>query len=111
MGFDEALERFGFVGATGRTPRGVQVYEAKPNPYLTYTLQRFDDGTALFTWEFAIADYLLEHGMQLGSPETLNLFMFPANDERGPQDGAWVVSVLDRAEAQLAGLTFADADS
>jgi hypothetical protein len=35
------------------------VYEAHPNPYLTYTVQAFDDGTAPFTFEFAIGACLL----------------------------------------------------
>jgi hypothetical protein len=46
--------------------------------------------------------------MQLGSNETLNLFLFPAQDDRGPQDGAWVAGAIERAEARLAGVRLAD---
>jgi hypothetical protein len=43
--FEEALLKFGFHPATGRTPKGVQVLAAEPNPFLTYTVQAFDDGS------------------------------------------------------------------
>lgn len=106
MTFDEALERFGFRPATGRTPRSTKVFAAEPNPYLTYTVQAFDDGTALFSWEFAVGEYLRTQGIQFGSDETLNQFAFPREDERGPQDGAWLVGCIERAEAQLASVRF-----
>ena len=47
MDFEEALPKFGFHPATERMPRGVQVLAAEPNPFLTYTVQAFDDGTAV----------------------------------------------------------------
>lgn len=106
MGFEEALARFGFRQASGRTQRGVRVWVAEPNPYLTYTVQAFDDGTALFSWEFAVGEYLRTKGIQFGSDETLNQFAFPREDERGSQDGAWLVACIERAEAQLASLRF-----
>jgi hypothetical protein len=34
--------------------------------------------------------------------------MFPANDDVGRQDGAWLTSVVDRTEALLGSLDFAD---
>jgi hypothetical protein len=106
MEFEEALVKYGFHPATGRTPRGVQVLVAEPNPFLTYTVQAFDDGTALFSWEFAVGEYLRTKGIQFGSDETLNQFAFPREDQRGPQDGAWLVGCIDQAQAQLASLRF-----
>ncbi|HET8526789.1 MAG TPA: hypothetical protein VFM81_09155 [Actinomycetota bacterium] len=106
MGFEEALAKLGFDPATGRSPRGARTFVAEPNPYLTYTVQTFDDGTALFTWEFAVGEYLRTKGIQFGSDETLNQFAFPREDERGPQDGAWLVGCVERAEAQLASIRF-----
>jgi len=41
---------------------------------MTYTVQAFQDGTALFTWEFAVGEYLATKGIQSGSDETLNQF-------------------------------------
>jgi len=105
VGFEEALARFGFSPAE-RSARGARTYVAEPNPYLTYTVQAFDDGTALFTWEFAVGEYLLTKGIQFGSDETLNQFAFPREDTRGPQDGAWLGDAIERAEAQLAAVRF-----
>jgi hypothetical protein len=106
MTFDEALTRFGFHSATGKTARGTRVFTAEPNAYLTYTVQAFEDGTALFSWEFAVGEYLRTKGIQFGSDEALNQFAFPREDQRGPQDGLWLVSCIDRAQVQLASIRF-----
>lgn len=108
MGFEEVLARLGFHPATGRTPRGVRVWVAEPNPYLTYTVQAFEDGTALFSWEFAVGEYLQTKGIQFGSDETLNQFAFPREDTRGPQDGMWLADAIERAETHLASIRFDD---
>ncbi len=106
MDFQEAIARLGFRASSERTARGAQTFVAQPSPYLTYTVQAFDDGTALFTWEFAVGEYLATKGIQFGSDETLNQFMFPRQDDRGPQDGAWLEAAIGRAEAMLAGIRF-----
>jgi len=106
MDFEEALVKHGFHPASGRTPKDVQVLVAQSNRFLTYTVQAFDDGTALFSWEFAVGEYLRTKGIQFGSDETLNQFAFPREDQRGPQDGAWLVGAIDQAQAQLASLRF-----
>jgi hypothetical protein len=36
----------------------------------------------------------------------LNQFMFPRQDDRGPQDGVWLEAAIGRAEAMLAGIRF-----
>ena len=106
MNFQEALDALGFRPAIGRTPSGVRVYAAEPNRYMTYTVQAFQEGTALFTWGFAVGEYLATKGIQFGSDETLNQVHVPPPDERGPQDGAWLAGAIERTEAALRGLRF-----
>ena len=108
MDFFEALQRLGFDLVQDRRSRGVQTYASSPNRFLTYWVHAYEDGTALFTWEFAVTDYLQERGIQLGSSESLNLFMFPAEDDRGPQDAGWLARAMDRAEEQLRSVDFAN---
>ena len=102
------LRQLGFVLSQERPTRGIHTYSARPNRFLTYWVHVYDDGTALFTWEFAVTDYLLERGMQIGTSETLNLFMFPTVDDRGPQEAGWLAHALDHAESRLRSVNFAD---
>jgi hypothetical protein len=106
--FFEVLGELGFTVSQERPSRGVRTYLSQPNQYLSYWVHAYEDGSALFTWEFAVTDYLLDRGVQLGSSETLNLFMFPREDERGTQDPAWLAGAIDRAEARLRSINFAD---
>ena len=108
MDFAEALIRSGFRLGQDRPSRGARTYTATPNPFMTLSVHAYDDGTALFTWEFAVAEYLTGRGIQVGDGEVLNLFMYPASDEQGPQEAAWLTSVLDRAEALLRSVDFAE---
>jgi hypothetical protein len=109
--FDEALARFGFHASQGRAPRGAKLFTAEPNRYLTYSLHAYEDGTALFTWEFALGEYLLTKGIQVGSDETLNQFMYSRQDDHGPQDAAWLKGAIARAQDNLASLRFDDPES
>ena len=104
MEFFDALRELGFVSATDRPSRGSRSFSSQPNRFLTYWVHTYDDGSALFTWEFAITDYLLELGIQLGSSETLNLYMFPVEDQRGPQDPAWLAHAIEMVKARLRGV-------
>ncbi len=106
MDFEQALSDLGFRAAEERASRGSKQYRYDPNPYLTHWVHVYDDGSALYTWEFAIVDFLAAHEIQLGSGEALNLFMFPVRDDRGPQDGAWLAGALDRTEQTLRSLRF-----
>jgi hypothetical protein len=106
MAFEDDLRARGFEPSTERAPRGVRVFEAHPNPYLTYTVQAFEDGTALFTWEFAVGEYLATRGIQFGSDETLNQFAYPRADARGPQDAAWLTAAIEQAQALLGDVRF-----
>ena len=109
MEFAEALARFGFAvseGGRGFGGRDAQLYVAQPNRYMTYTLHAYADGTAIFTWEFALADFLATRGIQVGSDEALNQFLYPREDLRGQQDGTWLTSAIERTESMLADLRF-----
>jgi hypothetical protein len=108
--FFDALGELGFTASQERPSRGSRTFSLRPNTYLTYWVHAYDDGSALFTWEFAVTDYLVERGIQLGSSESLNLFMFPREDDRGPQDPAWLAGAMDRAEERLRSVTFAEPD-
>jgi len=99
--FGDALERLEFVPAEQRVTRDARLYRRDPNRFLTYWLHLYEDGTALLTWEFAIVDYLATRDMQIGSAEALNLFLFPVQDERGPQEAGWLAGALDRVEERL----------
>jgi len=106
--FFNDLEQLGFTASQARPSRGARTFSLRPNAYLTYWVHVYDDGSALFTWEFAVTDYLLERGIQLGSSESLNLFMFPREDERGSQDSAWLAAAMDRAEERLRSVNFVE---
>ncbi|MGZ8630692.1 MAG: hypothetical protein ACXWZF_06955 [Actinomycetota bacterium] len=103
MDFEGALAKLGFSPSEQRSfgRRGAKLYEAHPNAFMTYTVHAFDDGTAIFSWEFALGDYLAGRGLQVGSDEALNQFVFPREDLRGAHDGAWLVGAVEQTEAML----------
>jgi hypothetical protein len=102
--FEEALRRNGFRAE--REARGVTHWAARPGEYLTYWVQADQDGTALFTWEYAIGEFAAGHGLQVGSDERLNTFLYPMDDVRGAQDPAWLAACIERTEALLRSLSF-----
>jgi hypothetical protein len=104
MDFEEALDRFGFRPGEERGFAGkeARLFVAKPNRFMTYMVHAYADATAIFSWEFALGEFLLMRGIQVGSDETLNQFAYPREDVRGPQDGAWLAAAIEQAEAQLA---------
>ena len=104
MDFGEALERFDFHLSEGRGfgGRDARLYVASPNRYVSYMVHAYPDGTAIFSWEFALGEYLLTKGIQVGSDETLNQFAYPREDVRGPQDGPWLAAAIEQTEALLA---------
>ena len=107
MEFGDALERFGFRLREERGfGKGAHLYVAQPTSYLTYTVHAYPDGTAIFSWEFALGEYLLTKGIQVGSDETLNQFAYPREELRGSQDGTWLTSAVERTEGLLADLRF-----
>jgi hypothetical protein len=105
--FGEALARFGFERRESRGfGKDAQLHVAEPNRYLTYTVHAYPDGTAVFSWEFALGEYLLTKGIQVGSDETLNQFAYPREELHGSQDGTWLTSAIERTETLLADLRF-----
>ncbi|MEX1262710.1 MAG: hypothetical protein WEE66_02050 [Actinomycetota bacterium] len=101
MDFAEALDRYGFRREHERRGQS-ELYTAQPNRFLTHTVHAYEDGSAIFSWEFALGEYLSTKGIQVGSDETLNQFAYPRVDDRGRQDGAWLAAVIERAEGLLA---------
>lgn len=108
MEFAEALRRFGFATDRQRSVgRGdAELFTAQPNPFMTYSVYAYGDGSAMFSWEFALGEYLGRLGIQVGSDEALNQFMFPRQDLRGAQDGLWLAGAIEQTEAMLASLRF-----
>lgn len=108
MTFEEALAGFGFT--LDREVRVTRHYLLRPSSYLTYWLQAREDGTALFTWEFAIGSFAASLGLQVGSDEHLNSFLFPREDASGPQEPAWVAAQIERTEALLRSVRLLEQD-
>lgn len=107
-GFEDDLRDLGFVPE--RRSRGAVQHARRVNAYLTFYVHDAGDGTALFTWEFAIAEYMAGLGLQVGSDEHLNTFLYPREDARGPRDAAWVSEQMDRTEGLLRAISFVDAE-
>ncbi len=108
MDFQEALSRLGFAPSDQRGFRqgDAKMLVAQPNSFLTYTVFAYADGTAIFSWEFALGEFLSRKGIQVGSDESLNQFMYPREDIRGGQDGTWLIGAVERTQAMLADLRF-----
>jgi hypothetical protein len=107
MAFDDDLKLVGFRLAQERRD-GTRTFALSRNRFLTYWLHipPAEEETALFTWEFAIGEYMDEYGLQVGSNEPLNQYLFPQTDTEVDQDLADVVKAMDRAEAMFAGMNF-----
>lgn len=106
MDFQEALARLGFAHDTQRgfAREDAVLYTSQPNEFMIYNVYAYSDGTALFSWEFALGDYLAERGLQVGSDEALNQFLYPREDQRGRQDGAWLAGAIEQTEAMLGAI-------
>ncbi|MBA3691612.1 MAG: hypothetical protein H0W82_09415 [Actinobacteria bacterium] len=110
MEFHEALTAHGFRQNDEQRMGALQSrqYVATPNRFMTYSVHTYDDGTAIFSWEFALADFLADRGIQVGSDEALNQFLYPREDARGPQDAAWLGAAIEHVRQTLASLRFDD---
>lgn len=101
--FRDDLQALGYRLVEER--RGVYQYALQSNRYLAFWVHWNPSAReVLFTWECAIGEYMAERGLQLGSNEALNSFLFPQADARGPEDIAFVVQEMDRAEETLGSL-------
>lgn len=95
------LETLGFR-RTGS--RRASEWTLQASPYLVFSVLAQDDGAVLFTWEVAIGEFMAAHGLQIGTNETLNLFLFPQRDARGPADVTFIVDEMERVRKILSSL-------
>jgi hypothetical protein len=107
MAFDDDLKLVGFRLNQDKRD-GSRTYALSRNRYLTYWLHLppAPDEPALFTWEFALGEYMDEYGLQVGSNEPLNQYLFPQADTEVDQDLADVVKAMERTETMFAGMNF-----
>ncbi len=111
MPFDDDLRILGFKLAQERRD-GSRTFSLPRNRFLTYWLHvPADDDPALFTWEFAIGEYMDDYGLQIGTNEPLNQFLFPQTDQQVDQDLGAVVAAMERVERMFAGMDFASREA
>jgi hypothetical protein len=107
MAFDDDLRLVGFKLHQEKRDGG-RTFTLSRNRYLTYWLHLPPqaDEPALFTWEFAIGEYMDEYGFQVGSNEPLNQYLYPQADTEVNQDIAGVIKTVERLEITFAGMNF-----
>jgi hypothetical protein len=107
MAFQDELGLLGYRLAQEKRD-GTRTFSLARNRFLTYWLHlpADDDAPGLFTWEFALGEYMDEYGLQVGSNEPLNQYLFPQVDTEVVQDMAEVVKAMERTEAMFAGMNF-----
>jgi hypothetical protein len=107
MAFDDDLRLVGFKLNQEKRDGG-RTFSLSRNRYLTYWLHLppYADQSALFTWEFAIGEYMDEYGFQVGSNEPLNQYLYPQADVQVSQDIADVIKAIERVETTFAGMNF-----
>jgi len=104
--FESDLAALGFRLVQDRGSDVIQ-YSWQSSEWLTYWVHwNVAEQSVLFTWELAIGEYMSANGLQIGANEELNQFLFPKHDARGPQDIAFVVQEMDRAEDVLGHINF-----
>ena len=102
MSFRSELEAMGFELV--QTNRGSERYTARGNRYLVLWVYTSPDGTAEFTWEYALGEYLKDHGFAVSVQDELSLMVFPTTDLRGPAEIVWITEQVAAAEAQLSSI-------
>lgn len=106
MAFAHDLSMVGFQLAQEKRD-GTRMFTLARNRFLNYWLHVPPDGErALFTWEFAIGEYMQDYGLQIGTSEPLNQFLFPQEDQEVEQDLAAVVAAMERVETSFRGMDF-----
>jgi hypothetical protein len=106
VAFHDELKLVGFQPTQTRRD-GATAWSLARNRHLTYWLHvPAGGGPALFTWEFAIGGYMADYGLQLGTNEQLNQFLFPQTDREVDQDLAAVLKAIEQTEAMFAGMNF-----
>lgn len=97
--FDDELEHLGFR-AQGSSRRGGRMWTLAFNRLLTFTLHDYED-TVVLTWSFALGEYALERGWQIGASETAGQELYPQRDVRLPVDAEAVRGEVTRVLASL----------
>ncbi|MDP8960562.1 MAG: hypothetical protein M3N32_02930 [Actinomycetota bacterium] len=97
--FEAGLEALGFVDQ-GSSRRGGRVWTLELNRFLTFTIHDFDKDV-LLTWAFALGEFVIEQGMQIGAGETTFQELYPRADVRLPSDPAAVEGEIVRTLRQL----------
>lgn len=92
--FEDELEALGFAVA-GSSRRGGSMWSVEFNRFLTFTVHDYGD-SLLFTWSFALGDYVEQRGWVIGSGETSFHELFPARDVRLPIDADAVRAEITR---------------
>jgi hypothetical protein len=106
LAFAHDLTMVGFQNSQERRD-GTLTFSLARNRFLTFWVHVPPDGQrALFTWEFAIGEYMREYGLQIGDGEPLNQFLFPQADQEVEQELSAVVAALERVEASFKGMDF-----
>lgn len=98
--FAEALTGLGFVHQ-GSTRRGGEQWSLEFNRFLTFTLSDLGDGL-VFSWVFALGEYVIERGMQIGAGETSFQELYPQRDVRLTYDADAVRAEVTRTLRALA---------
>lgn len=89
--------------------RGEIQFVKRATPHLTIWVHHEPaSATALVTFEHALGEYLDRLGLQVGSNEPLNQFLFPQRDSKGPADIEFVVNEIERIETLLSGVDLLD---
>jgi hypothetical protein len=102
VSFRGELEGLGFELV--HSNRGAQRFTAHGSRYLLLWVHTSPDGSAEFTWEFALGEYLKDKGFAVSVQDELSLMVFPRTDVRGPQEIAWITEQVAAAEAQLSSI-------
>lgn len=97
--FEAALEALGFVDE-GSSRRGGRVWRLELNRFMTFTLHDFGNDV-LLTWAFALGEFMLERGMQIGAGETTFQELYPRADMRLPHDPSAVEGEIARTLRRL----------
>jgi hypothetical protein len=98
-GFDAQLTQLGFR-PQGTSRRGGRMWALPFNRHLTFVLHDYDEAIVL-TWSFALGEYLVERGWQVGVTDTSTAELYPRADVRLPSDITAVEAEIRRVLGML----------
>jgi hypothetical protein len=104
VSFGEELIDLGFQLV--QSTRGSERYAVRPTRHLQMWVHTMPDGTATFTWEFELGQYLKEQGFAISVQDELSLMIFPRADAHGPAEIAWVTERITATENALSSVDF-----